>query len=81
MIFSTRSFPSIQSLFSEIMSEHEDIEEFGKWAFGEEYEKFTSLEEFLHSWNRLHGMDKMLDPAAQPIEDRDEMVALWRKYL
>ena len=59
---------------------HQSPPDFLKWAFGDNYGKFSSLE-CMYAWNKRHG-DKLLIKEMDRVEDSlKEMNALYAEWL
>lgn len=67
----------MRSYFSNFLDEDE-LEDFGLWAFGEEYNTFDRAIDFLKSWNKLHANALRLYADGKIDEDIPKMAALWK---
>ena len=56
-----------------------DLENFAIWAFGPDYEFFTTAMQFINNWNcrHAHHYEILLD--SEISTDMPEMVSLWRE--
>ena len=57
----------------------EEIEKFGEWAFGESYLKLSFAEEFLESWNNLHGESLYIYGNDEIDKSAEKMLDLWQE--
>lgn len=58
--------------------ERGSVDDFGLWAFGNEFLDLIDSAEFMKEWNKLHGEDLYIYPTGIIDEDISEMVSLWR---
>jgi len=55
----------------------EDSDDFGLWAFGEDFRNISGCE-MMESWNREHGDKLKLISVSDPFYDVEKMVDIWR---
>lgn len=60
------------------MLAHEDVDAFGLWAFGENFNDLDNTLDYMESWNDSHGAELSLKPTGHISEDAPKMVDLWR---
>jgi hypothetical protein len=70
---------TVKSLVEELLSDEDEIDEFGKWAFGKYYRSIVGSTIFLEAWNSIHEKDFKLSLTGDMYEDMKRMVELWRK--
>jgi len=56
----------------------EQIEEFGEWAFGENYQTLFGEISFMNSWNEIHGEKLTLDKLDYVENDIKKMCDLFK---
>jgi hypothetical protein len=67
-----------KQFMEQLITDPEDLESFGSWAFGEELRTLEGSVNFMHKWNEIHGKELMLSSSGSVAEDVPEMISLWR---
>jgi hypothetical protein len=70
---------SVKDAFSPYIPDEKELDEFGLWAFGEDFLELEEAIKYLECWNYHHGKELELKPTGVITEDAPKMVELWRK--
>ncbi len=55
---------------------NEKSEQFAEWAFGKDFHDMH-LDDFMDSWNALHGDKLMLCGSSKVVDDISKMIEIW----
>ena len=69
---------AIKDEFARFIEDEGELEDFGEWAFGEDYQTYDHSLKFMKAWNKLHAEKYELKPDGAIEHDVPKMVELWR---
>lgn len=69
----------LKSLAEELVGE-DKVSEFALWSFGEDYLILSCMEDFVHSWNKLHSDLYRINMSSSIYDDMLKMTDLWKEH-
>jgi hypothetical protein len=71
-------FKGIVELITCLLSDDENVNDFGLWAFGKKYDSLYT-DEMMRKWNKSHGKRYKLKGDSNIVFDLCKMIDIWRK--
>lgn len=69
----------LEDYFSKYIEDEDDLEHFGEWAFGKDFNIYDHSLKFMKAWNLRHCHNLQIKTQNHIENDVPKMVDLWRK--
>lgn len=71
----------IRDEFARFIEDEGELDDFGEWAFGENFRELDHSLKFMEAWNLRHGETLQLLPDSCIQQDVPKMIQLWKDSL